>query len=672
MEKTNKILLNNQRLPNNVNVNTQLQIGLENTNKPLPLNDIDTTVSEYEQFQKERKESTIYRFYGVINPLISNPIFNDNIKIYEGLDEGGSVKILNKKIFSSNIFEKDGWIGYYNDEIDVDALQSNDRKSALCEFFPFDPGYDRLKFLDSDGIPNYLIKITYPFESRNDIVLVRNNVGITINDGIPIISKFSIELNGRLYTGFKTVMNHGLSDGDNISLLNFIDDTLDNSLKLNKRFFRVIKVGNRTNDDKLRSFVIDVEPQEINFNIGVSTIKRVVRGVESKYYIRRFKSITTNYTDYDLYPAAYGTSYFTDDVAAFNFKTDIDVKDLKDNLGRPLTELYLTVLKNDNDADQNSINTQYWLEQQKNLDPPNNNRFWTSMVGGYDLEKNENVNYNIRSYGDDNYINSLYYENIDESDEIFDGDIIEYNDNELLERVLENIYHRFNTVYREKIVNKREGYIYTPFNIIQIKEFSNYIHPIVNFQSILDKYNITNPNEIVELKKSFGIPDYAFELSTNVYKWRDILGIGEVDGIGDGVEYPFISGAHYMYLNERYYLQRQDPPCEFTITSKKLGLGSQVPPENEDLFLSYLSEPTYLNYEFESESDWASSIDNVGNVSPSKLTNNDLINYNGVDTINIFVNFVSFFGDYNLGTRDVAGGCVDLSLLKQKDIDDVC
>ena len=115
-----------------------------------------------------------------------------------------------------------------------------------------------------------------------------------------------------------------------------------------------------------------------------------------------------------------------------------------------------------------------------------------------------------------------------------------------------------------------------------------------------------------------------------------------------------------MYLNERYYLQRQDPPCEFTITSKKLGLGSQVPPENEDLFLSYLSEPTYLNYEFESDSDI------------SKLTNNDLINYNGVDTINIFVNFVSFFGDYNLGTRDVAGGCVDLSLLKQKDIDDVC
>jgi hypothetical protein len=56
MEKTNKILLNSQRLPNNVNVNTQIQLGMENTNKPLPLNDIDTTISQYEQFEKERKE----------------------------------------------------------------------------------------------------------------------------------------------------------------------------------------------------------------------------------------------------------------------------------------------------------------------------------------------------------------------------------------------------------------------------------------------------------------------------------------------------------------------------------------------------------------------------------------------------------------------------------------
>ena len=132
MEETNKILLNSQRLPNNVNVTTQVQLGLENTNKPLPLNDIDTTVDQYEQFLKERKETSTYRFYGVVKPVISNPLFNENVKIYE--DNENIIQA--KTILSSGIFEKDGWVGYFNDEPDEDALQFNDNKSALCDFSP--------------------------------------------------------------------------------------------------------------------------------------------------------------------------------------------------------------------------------------------------------------------------------------------------------------------------------------------------------------------------------------------------------------------------------------------------------------------------------------------------------------------------------------------------------
>ena len=37
MDINNKILLNSVKLPNNVNVNTQIQFGLNNTNKPIPL-----------------------------------------------------------------------------------------------------------------------------------------------------------------------------------------------------------------------------------------------------------------------------------------------------------------------------------------------------------------------------------------------------------------------------------------------------------------------------------------------------------------------------------------------------------------------------------------------------------------------------------------------------------
>ncbi len=659
MEKTNKILLNSQRLPNNVNVNTQIQLGMENTNKPLPLNDIDTTISQYEQFEKERKESTIYRFYGNVNPIISNPLFNDNVKIYLTGETGTTPKA--KKIFSSGIFEKDGWVGYYNDELDEDALDFNDNKSALCEFFPFDPGYDRLSMLDSDGVPNYLMKITYPYESVDDVVLLKNNSNISIKDGIPVIGLFEIEINGSKYTGIKTLINHGLSEGSNVNLYNFIDNSTSSSLKLNSKYFRVIKLGNRTNDDRFRSFVVNIDPQFLNFNIGVSTIKRVVRGEPSQYYVRKFKSLTSGYIDYDMYPAAYGVTYFDDRVVAFNFKTDIDVKGLRDNLGRPITELYFTVLKNDNDADPNSINTQYWLEGQKNLPPPNNNRFWTTVKGGYNIEKNENSNYDVRSIGDGNFVTSEYYENIDESNDTFDGDIVEYNNNELLERQLEEVYHRVNTVYREDIKNKKEGYIYKPFNKIQIRQYANYINPVVDLQSVIDKFNITNPVDIDNLKKSFGIPDYAYEITTNVYKWRTILEIGEFDTTGGGVNYPFESGAHYVYLDKRFYFQRQDPPCDFSITTIELTF--PLDSDGKKDFLNYLSNPTFLNYELKDDSDIKLLNDNK----------NDLLDYPiGKPPINVFVNFVSYFGDYELGERDVAGGCVDLSLLKQKTIDDVC
>ena len=744
MEETNKILLNSVRLPDNVNVNTQIQFGLENKNKPLPLNDIDTTVSQYDQFLKERKESSIYRFYGVVKPVITNPLFNENVEIYE--DENNEIKT--RDILSSSIFEKDGWVGFYNDEPNEDALQFNDNESALCDFFPFDPGYDRLKMLDSDGKQNYLLKILYPFNNK-DIVLVKNNAGISLKDGIPIIEQFSVELNGREYVGFRTPMNHGLSDGDRISLLNFQDLSSPATLNLNERNYRVFRTGNQDNGDKFRSFILDINPNDISFTIGISTIKRVVRNKPSQYYVRQFKSLTVDYKDYDLYPAAYGVTYYNDDVAAFNFKTDIDVSGIVDNLGRPISELFLGIIKNDNDSDPTSPNSQFWINAVSGLSSTLNTRFWTPISAGYDLENNVEVNYNVRSYGDTNYVPSEYYENIDESNEVFDGDIVEYNENDLLERTLENVYHRINTVYREylnsikpEFDNKKEGYIYSPFNVITIREYRNVINPLTDIQSIINEFNITNPQDINNLLNAYDVPEYARgsnvvngvitgnQIANNVYKWRDLMDIGEFDASGDGVDYPFESGAHYLYLDKRFYFQRQDPPCEYRLVSELLVLGaSDTNNSNKTKFIELLKSPTYLKYSINIPPYSLDSFDEQPqNINPlldgqiifntnrgtdasilQQVINNvfnfaftdttgyyrwdstdgiwvpvvftlgsgtsnvvDVLNYNGVADLNVEVTLVDFEGEYQLGKRDVAGGCVDLSLLQQNQLDDEC
>jgi hypothetical protein len=744
VENTNKILLNSVKLPNNVNTTTQFQFALENKNKPLPLNDIDTTVSQYEQFLKERKDSSIYRFYGVVKPVISNPLFNENVKIYFG--ENNDIKT--KDILSSNIFEKDGWVGFYNDEPDEDALQFNDNESALCNFSPFDPGYDRLRMLDSDGKQNYLLKILYPFNNK-DITLVKNNNGISLKDGIPIIEQFGVELNGIQYVGFRTPMNHGLSDGDRVKLINFQDLTVPNTLKLNEQFYRVYRTGNQTNSDKLRTFIVEINSSDISFTVGVSTIKRVVRDKESQYYVRQFKSLTFDYQNYDFYPAAYGVTSYNDDVAAFNFKTDIDVSDIVDNLGRPITELYLGIIKNDNDSDPTTPNSQYWINSVSGLSSTLNTRFWTPISAGYDLENNTEVNYNIRSFGDETYVPSTYFLNIDESDEIFDGDIVEYNENELLERPLENVYHRVNTIYREylnsikpELDNKKEGYIYSPFNLIKIREFRNTINPIVDIQSKIDEFNITNPQDIENLIKAYGVPNYARlgnvvngittgnQISNNIYKWRDLMDIGETDVTGSGVDYPFESGAHYIYLDKRFYFQRQDPPCEYRIISELLVLGaSDTNNQNKNKFIELLKSPTYLKYSiniptinldsFDEQPSFINPLldgqiiynanagtdasilqqvfNNVFNTSINDTTGYyrwdssvsawepvvftlgsgasnvvDVLNYNGAANLNVEVTLVDFEGEYELGKRDVAGGCVDLSLLNQNQIDDEC
>ena len=246
MGKEVKILLNKERSAESVNVNTKFNFNIENSNKPLPITDTSVVVSANEQAQIERRESTKYRFYGNISPLISNQIYNDNVKIY--INNNNQVDSI--KIQSNDIFEQNGWVGFYESSFyePNNILQTNLKKS-LCEFTTFDPDYNRLRFLDDDGKPNYKMMITYP-ASTKDITLIRNNSNITLADGIPIINQTTVTLNGRDYVAFTTAINHGLQKRDEINLYNLTDNTGGN-LALTNRSYNVFKLGDDNNDKKI-------------------------------------------------------------------------------------------------------------------------------------------------------------------------------------------------------------------------------------------------------------------------------------------------------------------------------------------------------------------------------------------------------------------------------------
>jgi hypothetical protein len=104
------------------------------------------------------------------------------------------------------------------------------------------------------------------------------------------------------------------------------------------------------------------------------------------------------------------------------------------------------------------------------------------------------------------------------------------------------------------------------------------------------------------------------------------------------------------------------------VISEELTLGG-VDTNNVDQnkFLKFLQDPTFLNYAFY---DIATvlSIPNINGV----LDLTGLSNYNGATGIILEVSLADYLGEYELGKRDIAGGCIDLSALKQSDLGDDC
>ncbi len=353
--------------------------------------------------------------------------------------------------------------------------------------------------------------------------------------------------------------------------------------------------------------------------------------------MRVFSALTTDEIEYDIYPTAFEKTYYGDQVVSYNFKDDIDVNGLRDNLGRPLSEVFLTIIKKKSDADPTSLNDIYWDSQQTT-----STEFWTDKVGGF-ITSNDTNSYNIRAVNDSNYNQTYYVTGVTEDDNVYIGDIVEYNENELYEKVLEDVYHRLNTVYREEN-ELYEGYIYKPHNRIKIRDYSGYI-------------------EYGDPAKVANIPDYATveysgttSASTIVYKWRDLLDIGVFDEQGFGVDYPFVSGAHYLYVNNRYYYRRQDPPCNVEFTDITLTV------DGADLsdFVDEITNPMFMG------------IVSIELPNDESVGDDETVDITTLQNIIIVVRYANYSGEYNLGKRFNGGGCLNLTEIETKEISNVC
>jgi hypothetical protein len=552
-----KYRLNKTNFQGAANVDSYFNINLESEIKLLPPGEINRLVNVGEVFDSERQSSTRYRIINTLLPVFSNVLFNISgdkgpntfnnpngitadksygYQTFDGYmfksdpydnDFVGIADFTYTESIEKHLKEIDGWFGFYNPDI---------RKAGFCEFFDLEP--TRLRFdLNSSLVDrNWEFTITYPYLSEDQHYLV--------NGGLLVNYADVIDMGGVQMIVFGTPVPHNLSVGDTVRLTDMPSTDMNGD-------HSVISLGLSDGTDRDLFFVVNVDPANAIlgtlFNNG--RMKRLYYGNEVTYYLRKFKKIKSFQTQSELttdsfetYPLAFSKNIYDDQNYQVAFKDDIDVSDLVDNLGRPLSELYLTMVKT------------------------KSNNIFTKVISGFDLPNYiGNVGTTTPEDRDVSNIRKMHtiappiapfqsHTQLESDAQIsnmdFYGDICEYSKYEARETKLLSVMHRFNTVDREVTTIKsitggsiggprNEGYIYYPHHLIKIRQFSNYVE---QGDSSTD-----------------GIPDYAENLGDGRYLWRDLLPIGINDGQDETLDYPFLNACHYMYQNLCIYTRRQDP-----------------------------------------------------------------------------------------------------------------
>jgi len=548
--------LTNQTSKESINTDTILKINLESKENLLPNNQIIHILDISKQFEKERQSCSFYKILGTLNLTASNCLFN----LYDSsADDSYTYETFNRLDFLSRSYPQDndlndeedltysqsidfhlkennGWFGFYDPDIG---------NKSLCAFYDMEPKRERFSFLpdnmpykstSTQPVKNWELTITYPSNIDDEHVMV--------NNGLLIIDTENIIISERQMTGFAVACRHNLSVGD------IVEITGTNGFNGKHT---VYSLGLSNGDLKDYYFVIDME------NLGTisnnSRMNKIVDDKRVKYYFRLFKKIKTKTStvieqdDYEVYKAGFSQSIFEDQITQFVFNEEIDVSELKDNLGRPLSELYLTILK----TSSNNLFTKIKSGIETPFIPNLNNS--NSIPYLLDIPVIQKIHNGETSH-------TPLETNVLINNDLFYGDLVEYDNTTLLETVLADVHHRFNTKNREltNTINeifslpslnqpfqtreldlgpRQEGYYYKPHHLIKIRNFSNYIE---------------EAESTVDL-----IPDYATLREDGIYIWRDLLSIGFNDGESETLDYPYLNDSHYRYQNYIFNVKRQDP-----------------------------------------------------------------------------------------------------------------
>ena len=577
-------LIGNKRYKLAPNTNTNLQLQLEEKTKPLTEYNIIDIVNLQNLFEEERRKATNYRFNGKLN------IYTSNV-----LSTGATTTVWDPLFYGNPPIAPNNWVMQitYPSNMDFNYLiqartpsgtiTSNAFRGLQYEFLG-DTVINSDNKLTINGIQTHNLVVgeyvyIYSNSSFNPLQGIHKIQGLGIDGDNPKKSLTLDTITNTIPSGsgnFMKIVEPSFNDinFNNPSLLNtatatdvsgstvgtysfgetryatinsttphnlLVNDFVDIRTGTNSIFngtWRVYSIVSITN------FVIRIDlslPKGTTQTYSPLIQWRRLDGTPSEYYIRNFEVLTSN--NYDVYPCAFSTNIYSDvsdpkigianDSWLFQFDQDVSIERIRDNRGGPISEMYYTIIKR---AGQNPFS-------------------WTNVIADWDFnyETSAVSPYNgleiISRYTPSNIGTiekfSARTETIDINGDIqpisgskYIGDFIEYNSREIEERTVAEIIHRFGVTTDLT----GEGYYHKPFKKLQLRKYSTVIETSPSGQTIID------------------IPENYVTYADASIAWKDLLTIGYFEEGVNGVDYPFVNGAHYFYFNHNLYIRRQRPP----------------------------------------------------------------------------------------------------------------
>ena len=561
VDPTTRIILTTERFKSAPRNDSFLNIPFAQTSKDMVEYDRSVDLSLITVFDEERQASTIFR-----------PVTKFTLLFENALTGSTTYVPFRDNLYYTN--EIQNTILYYpSGNAGINGAIPNPPTNQLVEWEGF-PQYSEFDFIrvDNNNIGytkppgnhidfknvsattyNWSHYVSYAYRNlyNKNLFAVEPGGSITwswvASSGIPYYIINGSEQNRTLIT-FKCPVEHGLQVGEFVLL---------STNYSGQQMFQVLRIG--TTGSGSENFVFSISNVGYTGSTFVTnsqgTFKRVINAANSgdtvsEYYVRQHRIITnpecaviTNagferniYGDKRkceidvLTPNNRGRVSIKEGNRSYNlsFNCDVDINGLRDNQGRPLSELFFTTLWRGYFGWTSGLKQGWYFNTFLENKKPQT--WWDNS------NLNSNINIPIGQYNSQGS-GPFFYNEMLQSGDTIDGDFCEWNNYNQLERVISIYQHKIKynqnwfKLNNELSPSNQPGYFYQPHSMIQIASYSDYVEE-------------GNSENVV------GIPDYAYySTMAALFRWRDRYPYGFIDTDGIGVDYAFLNNAHYPYKN---------------------------------------------------------------------------------------------------------------------------